>query len=423
MPIDVIAQTVQGLVALRKEIISDIYQIMGLSDIMRGSTDPNETLGAQQLKTQYGSTRIRDKQQEMVRIARDLVEITLEIITEKFKPETIIAMSQTQLPTNAMQKQAYAQKQQELQAQLGQMQQQLMQIMQAPPPQAPAGPATPQPPGGGGPDPNQVQQLQVQMQQTVMAGQQELQKIADKPTIEQVLHFLGDSRAKAFTLDIETDSTIMADENAEKQRRGEFIGVLAQLLPQLAQMIQAEPRTAEFCGELLKFATAPFRAGRSLDGAIDGLIEQMKAKGDQPRGDDPATAQGKIMLQVEQMKDQTAQKKIDADAQLAAAELQQKDQHKQAELANQRMLKQMELAAKQGDNAAKAQVQNQKAIESREQNQVELLAKQQDMQLNRQKADLAIQTHNLKASDLAARQGERQQAAQLKAAQTGMGGI
>ena len=60
---------------LRKQIIEDIYQIMGMSDIMRGATDPNETLGAQQLKTQYGSTRIRDKQQEMVRLARDLVEI------------------------------------------------------------------------------------------------------------------------------------------------------------------------------------------------------------------------------------------------------------------------------------------------------------------------------------------------------------
>ena len=61
---------------LRKQIIEDIYQIMGLSDIMRGATDPNETLGAQQLKTQYGSTRIRDKQQELVRLARDLVEIS-----------------------------------------------------------------------------------------------------------------------------------------------------------------------------------------------------------------------------------------------------------------------------------------------------------------------------------------------------------
>ncbi len=59
-------------------------------------------------------------------------------------------------------------------------------------------------------------------------------------------------------------------------------------------MITAEPKTAEFCGELLKFATAPFRAGRSLDGAIDELVEQMKAKAEQPQGDDPATAQSKI---------------------------------------------------------------------------------------------------------------------------------
>ena len=77
LPIDMIATTITALVALRKQVIEDIYQIMGLSDIMRGATDPNETLGAQQLKTQYGSTRIRDKQQEMVRLARDLVEITM----------------------------------------------------------------------------------------------------------------------------------------------------------------------------------------------------------------------------------------------------------------------------------------------------------------------------------------------------------
>ena len=70
---------------------------------MRGATDARETLGAQQLKTQYGSTRIRDKQQEMVRIARDLVGITSEIITEEFDKETMIAMSQTQIPTKEMQ--------------------------------------------------------------------------------------------------------------------------------------------------------------------------------------------------------------------------------------------------------------------------------------------------------------------------------
>ena len=102
LPIDMIATTITALVALRKQVIEDIYQIMGLSDIMRGATDPNETLGAQRLKSQYGSTRIRDKQQELVRLARDLVEISLEIISEKFDEATIIEMSQTQLPTKKM---------------------------------------------------------------------------------------------------------------------------------------------------------------------------------------------------------------------------------------------------------------------------------------------------------------------------------
>src|SRR6476620_10678032 len=165
LPIDMIATTITALVALRKQVIEDIYQIMGLSDIMRGETDPGETLGAQRLKSQYGSTRIRDKQQELVRLARDLVEITSEIITERFDPVTIIEMSQTQLQTKEMQQQKMA----------------------------------------------QIQQGLAQMQQMMQQGQAKLQKMQEEPTIEQVLKFLSNNRAKSFVLDIETDSTIMAD--------------------------------------------------------------------------------------------------------------------------------------------------------------------------------------------------------------------
>src|SRR4030095_2756863 len=94
LPIDMIAQVITGLVTLRKQVIEDIYQIMGLSDIMRGATDPKETLGAKQLKTEDGSSRVRDKQYELIRVARDLVQITCEIICDKFDDETIIEMSQ-----------------------------------------------------------------------------------------------------------------------------------------------------------------------------------------------------------------------------------------------------------------------------------------------------------------------------------------
>jgi hypothetical protein len=393
LPIDMIATTITALVALRKQVIEDIYQIMGLSDIMRGATDPNETLGAQQLKTQYGSTRIRDKQQEMVRLARDLVEIASEIITEKFDDVTIIEMSQTQLPTEKMQKQKMAQIQQALM--------QGQQMMQNPQAQQ---------------DPAQAQQ----MQQMMMQGQAKLQKIQQEPTIEQVLKFLGNNRAKSFVLDIETDSTIMADENAEKQRRTEFVGVLGQLLPQLSTMIQNEPKTAPFCGEVLKFATAPFRSGRSLDGAIDELIEQMKAKADQPQGDDPVTAKSKADMQLEQMKQKTIADKNAMDAKLKASELLQKDKHKEMELANDRQIALAQLQHKQQDAEGKMQVQNQKAMENREAHQAHMLENQQKMDLDRQKAQFALQT---KQADHVNRTNERQQAAQQRAQQKNSGGL
>jgi hypothetical protein len=302
-------------------------------------------------------------------------------------------MSQTQLPTQEMQQT----KMQQLQQMLAQGQQ----MMQMPAPQ------------GQGQDPAQAAQQQ-QMQQQLQAGMTQLQKMQQEPTIDQVLHFLQDNRAKSFVLDIETDSTIMADENAEKQRRTEFVGVLGQLLPQLSTMIQGEPKTAAFCGEILKFATAPFRSGRSLDGAIDELIEQMKAKADQPRGDDPATAKGKIDLQIEQMKQKTIADNNAVNARLKASELLQKDEHKKWELQNEREIKAAELRAKQGDAEGKIQIQNQKSMQDREAHQAHMIEKDLDMNLAREKAQLAQQAHVNKQADMSARAGERQMAAQQK---------
>jgi hypothetical protein len=416
-----ISQTIIALVQLRKQVIEDIYQIMGISDIMRGSTDPGETLGAQQLKTQNGSTRIRDKQQELVRLSRDLVEISLEIICQTFDPVTIIEMSQTQLPTEDMQRRATQELIGQIQEIYGQMQQLQSQPPQLPPPGGTsdgAPPASSPTPGQGNPQAQQLQQMQTQIQD--LMGQ--LQKVKTKPTIEQVLHFLSDNRARAFTLDIETDSTILADEMAEKQARTEFTGVLGGLLPQLSQMITAEPKTAEFCGELLKFATAPFRAGRSLDGAIDDLIEQMKAKGEQPRGEDPATQQAKLALQIEGLKQQTAREKLAQDAKFHEAELAQKDRHKTWELNNQKEIERLKLVQTQQSDAAKAQVQNQKLIESRETHQMHVIEKQQDMKLNNQKFQLQAGQAKLKNADMAQRANERSMAHQQKMQQPTAGG-
>ena len=245
---------------MRKQVIDDIYQIMGLSDIMRGDTDPNETLGAQQIKTQNGSARVRDKQQELARLSKDLVEITSEIITEKFEPDTIIEMSQTTLPTQWDAAAAGDADPAATDADAA------ADADDAAAVRRPAAAAL-QP---GAQDPMQAQIAQ--MQQQMQVGMAEIDKIKQQPNIEQVLKFLGDNRAKAFTLDIETDSTIVADEQAEKAARTEFVGMLGQLPPQLSQMVATAPYMVNVAGEILKFSTGVFRAGRSLDGAIDEMV-------------------------------------------------------------------------------------------------------------------------------------------------------
>jgi hypothetical protein len=402
IPIEAIAQTITALVALRKQIIEDIYQIMGLSDIMRGASDARETLGAQQLKSQFGSSRIRDKQTEMVRMSKDLVGITAEIICQSYSPVTIIEMSQTQLPTQAMRDKQI----QQLQMQLGNQQLAMQKLQQLPQAQQMAQQ-----------NPQQAQELMQKGQQLLQHGQDAIKKILAKPTIEQVLTLFENTRAKSFIFDIETDSTIMIDENAEKQRRGEYLAALSALLPQLAQMLAAEPKAAEFCGELLKFATAPFRAGRQFEGAIDELVENMKQKADQPKPDDPITAQNKAAMQIETMKNDRAKERDKAEMALKATELKQRDEHEKLKISSQERIKAAELRAKQQDDEARANLTNAKSMQQREKHQADMFGKDQDIQVAQQKAEIARQAAEDRRQDMAARQSERLAAQQFKQSQ------
>ena len=315
MPIAEVAGVIKEVVALRKEIINDVYQITGLSDIMRGETDARETLGAQNLKAQFGSSRIKDKQLEMVRIARDLVVICSEIITEKFADETIIEMSQTQVPTKQIQ-----------QFQVKQLQGQIQQIM--------AQGQSPQIQQMRQQNPQQLQQMAQQAQAQVDEKQKRLKKSPIDLTSTRYLHFYGTTALNALSSTSKPTRPSSLMRKAEKEARTEFTSVLGTVLPQLAQMIATEPGTADFCGQVLKFITAPFRAGRQLDGAIDDLAELMKTKGDQPRGDDPTTSTNKTAIQIEQIKQQTEKQKNDAMNQLKAQELQMKDQHEKMKIAS-----------------------------------------------------------------------------------------
>ncbi len=97
LPVDVVSKVITDCIAVRRQLIDDVYQITGISDIIRGDSEASETLGAQQLKAQWGSIRMRRKQNEMARFARDLCRLTAEIIAEHFDRETLARLTQMEV--------------------------------------------------------------------------------------------------------------------------------------------------------------------------------------------------------------------------------------------------------------------------------------------------------------------------------------
>jgi hypothetical protein len=272
-------------------------------------------------------------------------------------------------------------------------------------------------------NPEAVQQAQTEFDRTQEAGQNAMQQIVEKPNTEQVFKFLKDNRAKAFTLDIETDSTVMIDENGEKERRGEFLGVLLPMLDKVGQMVTATPESAEFCAELLKFATAPFRAGRGMEGALDNLTELMKQEKDKPKGDDPVTAQNKVALQIEQLKDATNKEKNQMEAQLKTQEMQMRDQHEKAKIASNEKIKLVELQARQRDDQAKAQQAGLKLVHDRESHQQDMIAQAAKQQHDAQQASMKMAALQAKQAADAARANDQRAAQQLKSQQTAVKGF
>lgn len=391
LPIEMIATVVTGLVELRRQIIEDVYQIMGLSDIMRGSTEEDETATAQQIKVQYGSVRVRDKQNELVRVARDINRIACEIMAENFKQKTLLEMSQMQVPTNAEIRQqveaieANAEQTFQKKVQEAQSNPELMQQAQQ--------------------NPEAAQQKIMELQQEVIAGAKaEIEKLQAKPTIEQVMAFLRDNRIRPFVLDIETDSTIQPDEDAEKQRRTEFMQVMNQTLVSLNEMITVQPAAAPFAAQLLKFAMAPFRAGRELEGAVEEFADQMVEQAKQPKPNPEAEA-----LQAEhELKREELQSKV----QIEAAKL-QADQQGQEE---ERQAKAEEHQAKMAELQAKIEMERQKAQLELQKLQMEIAAKQEELQIKRETMQVDAQAKAQQAQ-IQTESAQQQAAIQSQSAQ------
>jgi F0F1-type ATP synthase membrane subunit b/b' len=90
LPIDMLASALLNCYRAREDIKGQIYEITGISDIIRGQTLASETATAQQIKGQYAGLRLRSMQEEVALFASELIRLKAQVICTKFQPQTIL---------------------------------------------------------------------------------------------------------------------------------------------------------------------------------------------------------------------------------------------------------------------------------------------------------------------------------------------
>lgn len=91
LPIKELAEALITAYQAREDIKSQIYEITGISDIIRGQTAASETATAQQIKGQYASLRLKSMQDAVAIYATEILRIKAHIICTKYQPQTILS--------------------------------------------------------------------------------------------------------------------------------------------------------------------------------------------------------------------------------------------------------------------------------------------------------------------------------------------
>jgi hypothetical protein len=356
VPIDMIVKVLMELYKARDAAKAEIYEITGFSDIVRGLSKASETLGAQQIKQDWATGRLRIMQKEVQRFCRDIVRIVAEIAAEHFSDETFAVYSGFELPP-------------------------------PPPPPPPVQPGQPVPP-----PPVDPRQIAVQQ-------------------FKAALQLLRQERSRCANIGIETDSTILPDEENERKARLEFLASIGAFLQQAAPTVQQFPTMAPLLAGIMMFSVRSFRAARPIEQEFEKFQDALNAMGAQGMGAKPdeGAAKAQSAVQIAQMKQQGDAARQDKELQFKASEadkdraLERQKLAAQAEQARvQLQIKQVELEIKKAELALKQGQAVQSAIDGAH-----------DRQLASNDQQLAANDQQLRADDQQHRQGmERQGAAQ-----------
>ena len=101
LPLDTIAQALLQCYQARADIKGQIYEITGISDIIRGQSMASETATAQQIKGQYAGLRLRSLQEDVALFATEVIRLKAQVMCLHYQPQTILAYAAAEQMSDA----------------------------------------------------------------------------------------------------------------------------------------------------------------------------------------------------------------------------------------------------------------------------------------------------------------------------------
>ena len=89
LPINQVAETLVGLYQARDQAKNTLYEMSGISDIVRGQVDPREKASQSKIKAQFATQRLDQRRRAVERTARDAARIQVELMAELYSSDTI----------------------------------------------------------------------------------------------------------------------------------------------------------------------------------------------------------------------------------------------------------------------------------------------------------------------------------------------
>jgi hypothetical protein len=370
-------KTIAGLAEYQKKLLHNIYEITGLTEVMR-NISVEETATTARFRSKFGSMRLQMRQRLLADYMKQIYRIAANVATRNFSTDTIAEVTSIELrhqadinkdlqqlmmqesqfrnqinELNTQIEQAQTQMQQDQQMQQEQQQQQQTQDMyrdqqaeQQPDDQSPE----PQPMDQAQPGPSPEE-----IQKQVQGHQQEMQQIQEKEmevntkittlkgeaSWEKVMDFLGKHKLSQFLLEVETDFDSLEEDPQITQERMQFLDIFIKTVQGAVPVMQKDEHIADLLTGLMSFIFDSFKMGRAQRGKIDeylyNMTENIKMQAKKPKEQPPnpelmkaqaAVMEAQAKVQEIQMKQQTEQQKL----QLKAQEMQMESQSSVGEM-------------------------------------------------------------------------------------------